>query len=131
MSEARPIAIYNDEPILVQLARLEGKLDRVNDRVLDIRSGVTGQQIDIDVLKSLTQTLQEGAAAAKETALALALALKDAKETQEATLRAETSKQNQATLQSEQSWVPYARIITIVIAVVAIATLAIQAKIFG
>jgi len=114
------------EPILVQLARLDGKLDRLGDQVVWVRNGVDNHQIDIDLLKSLTQTLQEGAAASKETAVALALALKDAKETQEATARAEITKATQVASDSDRSWVPYARMITVIVTLVAVVTLYLQ-----
>lgn len=114
--------------LIVALTRVEGKLDRIGDRVVDLRASAERHQIDIDLLKSLTQTLQEGAAASKETAVALALALKDAKETQEATARAEITKSTQVAAESDRSWVPYARALAIVLALVAIGTLYLQAR---
>jgi cobalamin biosynthesis Mg chelatase CobN len=116
------------EPILVQLARLDGKLDLINARVAEVRTSADRHQLDIDVLKSLTQTLQEGAAASKETAVALALALKDAKETQEATARAEITKSTQVANESDRSWIPYARVLAVVLALVALGSLYLQAK---
>ena len=90
----------------VQLTRMEGKLDRVVDRVSDLRGRVDKHEGEIATLKSQTQSLAEGASASKETAVALALALKDAKETQEATVRAEAAK-------SDQTWSPIARAATL------------------
>ena len=80
------------EPVVVQLTRMEGKLDRVADRVNDLRVRVDRNDTEIATLKSTTQSLTEGANASKETAVALALALKDAKDTQESTARAESAK---------------------------------------
>lgn len=110
------IGTPEDESVLVQLVRLDGKLDRITDKVVEVRINSDRNQIDIGALKSLTQTLQEGAAASKETAVALALALKDAKETQEATARAEIAKSN-------KTWSPYAKVITVIVAMVSVIAL--------
>ena len=80
------------EPVIVQLTRMEGKLDRVADRVSDLRHRVDAHDTEIGTLKSLTQSLSEGATAAEKTAIALATALKDAKETAEAAARSESVK---------------------------------------
>ena len=80
------------EPVIVQLTRMEGKLDRVGDRVNDLRGRVDVHEREIDTLKSVAQTLTEGAVAAKDTAVALATALREAKEATEATARGEANK---------------------------------------
>jgi len=117
-----------ERSLIVALTRVEGKLDRIGDKVGDLRTSADRHRIEIDLLKSLTQTLQEGAAASKETAVALALALKDAKETQEATARAEITKSTQVAAESDRSWIPYARMLAVVLALVAIATFYYQVK---
>jgi len=86
---------------------MEGVLNRIADRVNDLRGRVDQHETDIATLKSLTQSLKEGADASKETAVALALALKDAKETQEATARAEVAK-------SDQSWQPVTKVFAVI-----------------
>lgn len=84
------------ESVLVQLTRMEGKLDRVADRVDDLRQRVDVHDGDITTLKSTTQRLDEQATAEQAKAVALAAALKEA----EATRRQK----------SEQSWTPWQRI---------------------
>ena len=76
----------------VQLARMEGVLNLVADRVSGLITRVDRHEGEIGTLKSQTQTLALEAKASKDTAEALALALKDAKEAVEATSRAEAAK---------------------------------------
>ena len=76
----------------VQLARMEGVLNLVADRVSGLITRVDRHESEISILKSQTQTLALEAKASKDTAEALALALKDAKEAVEATSRAEAAK---------------------------------------
>jgi len=64
----------------VQLARMEGVLNLVADRVSGLITRVDRHEGEIGTLKSLTQSLKEGAKASTEKAEALALALKEAKE---------------------------------------------------
>jgi len=80
------------ESMPVQLTRMEGILNRVADRVSDLRVRVGQHDTDIGNLKSLTQSLKEGAIASTEKAEALALALKEAKEAVEATALQESNK---------------------------------------
>ena len=94
------------EPTPVQLTRMEGVLNLVLERVVNVNSRVdkhereiTENRDDINMLKSLTQTLQEGADADKKTAVALALALKEADETRRT--------------KSEQSWSPVTRLFAV------------------
>lgn len=104
------------ESLPVQLTRMEGVLNRIADRVSDLRGRVDQHETEIATLKSLTQSLKEGAEASKETAVALALALKDAKETQEATARAERVKDDTA-------WSPASKLIAsigVIVSVVAV-----------
>ena len=110
----------SDEPVIIQLTRMEGKLDRVGDRVSDLRHRVDAHDGEIGSLKSLTQSLSEGATAAEKTALALAVALKDAKETAEAAARAETAKAAavaaETAARSALGWSPITRVFAVVAA---------------
>ena len=108
-------AEHPGESVLVQLTRMEGKLDRVADRVDDLRARVDSHDNDITGLKSSTQRLDEQATAEQAKAVALAAALKEA----EATRRQK----------SEQSWTPWQRIgaglgTTITVGAFAVAALA-------
>ena len=69
------------EPISLQMTRMEGVLNLVADRVSGLIFRVDRHETELAELKSLTQTLREGADADKKTAVALALALKEADET--------------------------------------------------
>jgi hypothetical protein len=95
-----------EEPTPVQLTRMEGVLNLVLERVVNVNGRVdkhereiTENRDDIAQLKSLTQTLKEGADADKKTAVALALALKEADETRRT--------------KSESTWSPITRLFAI------------------
>jgi hypothetical protein len=86
MNTPKPL-IRTEEPTPVQLTRMEGVLNLVAERVVNLATRVDGhdhelkgQAADIAALKSETQTLREQAEADKATAVALALALKEADE---------------------------------------------------
>jgi len=89
-----PIAI--DPPTAentpVQLARMEGVLNLVADRVSGLNTRVDRHESDIGNLKSRTQRLEDGAKASTEKAEALALALKEAKDAVDATSLQESQK---------------------------------------
>lgn len=92
------------ESVMVQLAKVDGKLDLLSYQMIDAKASnaaleksMAGLQKAVDVLESITQTLSEGAEASKETAKALALALKEADETR---------RQKDTT-----QWTPFARTI--------------------
>lgn len=112
------------ESSAVQLTRMEGKLDRVADRVNDLRGRVDRHETEIGDLKSLTQTLKEGAKASADKAEALALALKEAKEAVDATALQEANKA--ATVAREKTdrdalgWSPIARLFAVFAAVLAV-----------
>ena len=102
----QPNLIRTEEPTPVQLTRMEGVLNLVLERVVNVNARVDKHEReivehrdDINELKSLTQTLQEGADADKKTAVALALALKEADETRRT--------------KSEQSWSPITRLFAV------------------
>ncbi len=96
-----------EEPTAVQLTRMEGVLNVVAERVTNLGSRVDSHEreiasvkLDVSELKSQTQTLKEGADADKKTAVALALALKEADETRRT--------------KSEQTWTPFQRGVVLV-----------------
>ena len=105
------------EPVIVQLTRMEGKLDRVGDRVNDLRGRVDVHEREIDALKSTAQTLTEGAVSSKETAVLLAQTLKDAKEATEAQARNEASKEAASTRERAAKdalgWSPIAKLLAL------------------
>ena len=72
------------EAVPIQLTRMEGKFDLVIQRLDDLVPRVTRVEIDVADLKSTTQRLDLEAVARDQKAVALAIALKDAKEAQEA-----------------------------------------------
>jgi len=100
------------EFLTVQLTRMEGVLNGVADKVSDLRTEVMAHRADISELKSATQTLREGFAAAEAKAVALAAALKDA----------EAERRNK----SDQTWSPFAKAMTVIAVLVALGSLYIQ-----
>lgn len=68
----------------VQLTRMEGKFDLVIQRLDDLIPRVTRVESQVVELQNTTQRLDLEATARDQKAIALALALKEAKETQEA-----------------------------------------------
>ena len=101
----------------VQLARMEGVLNLVADRVSGLITRVDRHEGEIGTLKSLTQSLKEGAKADREKAEALALALKEAKEAVEATALQEASKADAAAREqaskSALGWNPVTRVFAV------------------
>ena len=94
------------EPLPVQLTRMEGVLNLIAERGINTDRRVDGHaseigsmKVSISNLQSETQTLREGADADKKTAVALALALKEADETRRT--------------KSEQSWSPITRLFAV------------------
>ena len=114
----QPTPEHPPESVGIQLTRMEGKLDRVADRVADLRHRVDAHADEIGDLKSKTQSLAEGATAAEKTALALAVALKDAKEATEATARLEADKfavaEREAATKAALGWSPITRVFAVV-----------------
>ena len=76
----------------VQLARMEGVLNLVADRVSGVITRVDRHESDIGNLISRTQRLEDGAKASTEKAEALALALREAKDAVDATALQEANK---------------------------------------
>ncbi len=100
------------EAVPVVLARMEGKLDRVQDRVTDLVPRVKELEDRTKDLEDITLSLSKDAAAEEAKKIALALALKEADET----------RRNQ----SEQTWTPVQRAMVILGGVVGAVALAIQ-----
>lgn len=108
--------IRPEEPTPVQLTRMEGILNLVAERVSNLGGRVDTHdrefdsvKADISGLQSLTQTLREGADADKKTAVALALALKEADETRRT--------------KSEASWSPITKVFAVLAAVGVLVTI--------
>jgi len=91
---------------------MEGKLDRVNDRVDDLIPRVAGIEARLTAQEILTLSLSKDAEAEEAKKIALALALKEADET----------RRNQ----SEQTWTPIQRFMAILASIGGAAALAIQ-----
>ena len=101
-----------NQQVPVQLARMEGTLNLVADRIAGVTSRVDRHEIDIDALKSSTQSLKESARAEAVKAIALAAALKEADEARRQ--------------KSEQVWSPFAKVAIALASVVSALTIAIQ-----
>lgn len=99
------------ESVPVVLARMEGKLDRVNDRVDDLIPRVSGIEARLTAQEILTLSLSKDAEAEEAKKIALALALKEADET----------RRNQ----SEQTWTPVQRFMAVLASVIGAVSLAI------
>jgi hypothetical protein len=108
MSEEPRVA----EAVPVMLARMEGKLDRVQDRVDELVPRVSKIEARLTAQEILTLGLSKDAEAEEAKKIALALALKEADET----------RRNQ----SEQTWTPVQRAVMILGGVVSAAALTIQ-----
>lgn len=72
------------ESVPIQLTRMEGKFDLVIQRLDDLVPRVTRVEGSVTELEKITQRLDLEAVARDQKAVALAVALKDAKEAQEA-----------------------------------------------
>lgn len=100
------------EAVPVVLARMEGKLDRVQDRIMDLVPRVGKLEERADALENVTLILTKNAEAEEAKKIALALALKEADET----------RRNQ----SEQTWTPIQRFMAILASIIGAVALAIQ-----
>ncbi|MDQ5862610.1 MAG: hypothetical protein M3536_10160 [Actinomycetota bacterium] len=109
MSEDTPPRTAESVPVV--LARMEGKLDRVQDRVMELIPRVGKIEDRLKTQEDLTLTLTKNAEAEEAKKIALALALKEADET----------RRNQ----SEQSWTPIQRFMAILACIVGAVSLAI------
>jgi hypothetical protein len=99
------------ESIPVVLARMEGKIDLVQYRVIDLLPRVSRLEDRTSALEDQTLVLSKNAEAEEAKKIALALALKEADET----------RRNQ----SEQSWTPIQRFMAVLASIVGAVSLAI------
>ena len=100
------------ESVPVVLARMEGKLDNLKERVTELGPRITRLEDRMKIQEDLTLTLSKDAEAEKAKAEALAFALKEADET----------RRNQ----SEQSWTPIQRFMALLSGVGVATALSIQ-----
>lgn len=100
------------ESVPVVLARMEGKLDNLRERVTELGPRVGRLEERTKVLEDVTLSLSMRADAEEQKKIALALALKEADET----------RRNQ----SEQTWTPVQRAMVVLGGVVGAAALTIQ-----
>lgn len=95
----------------VQLTRIEGTVNLIAYQMTEVRSRVDSHEAQLAALTSTTQSLKEGAMASKETAVALALALKDAKDQAEATARQEVAKEQARNALVDRVWLTPTRML--------------------
>jgi peptidoglycan hydrolase CwlO-like protein len=100
------------ESVPVVLARMEGKLDNLREKVMELVPRVSRLEDRTKALEDVTLGLSKDAAAEAKEKVALAKALKEAEEARRA--------------QSEQSWTPVQRFFAVVGAVGVIVALIIQ-----
>jgi len=98
--------IRGEETTTVQLTRMEGKLDLVNYQMGNHANRLSVLETGMGEQKSQTQRLSEQAAARDATAVALALALKEADETRRT--------------KTEQAWTPANRLFAAIAAIAAV-----------
>jgi len=103
---------HNAESTTVQLTRMEGKFDLVLERTVNLIARMDRVEERVTTQEATVLRLDLDANARDKTAIALALALKEAEET----------RRNK----SEQTWSPFAKTITAILVVVALASLYIQ-----
>ena len=95
----------------VQLTRMEGVLNLVLERTTNLAVRMEKVEVRASDLEAVTQRLDLDATARDKTAVALALALKDA----------EIERRNK----TETTWSPFAKVITVMVALAGIASVAI------
>lgn len=100
------------EAVPVVLARIEGKFDRLQDRVMDLTPRMEKVEDRAKALEDITLTLTKNAEAEEAKKIALALALKEADET----------RRNQ----SERSWTPIQRFMAVLGSLGVVVALVIQ-----
>jgi len=103
------------EMVAVTLARMEGTLNNVNDRLGGVIVRVDRHETVLGELQLSVQRLDLNATSSAATVIATASALKDAKEAQEATSRAEVAK-------TEQAWSPITRLFAVLAAIGTVAS---------
>ena len=95
----------------VQLTRMEGVLNLVAERTTNLAVRMEKVEVRTGDLEATTQRLDLDATARDKTAVALALALKDA----------EIERRNK----TETTWSPFAKVITVMVALAGIASVVI------
>lgn len=108
MTELPPPRVTADEAMPVQLARMEGTLNLVAERIGNLTTTVDGHTRDIAALQLTTQALAQAQAA--DTAKTVVL-----READEVRRR-----------QAESSWSPISKVLALILTLVAVATLVIQ-----
>jgi len=101
------------ESVPVTLARMEGNINLILFQVTQVASRVDHVEVVLEshanrlgTLEKGQQGLSDGMIARDRTAIEKAQALKDAKDAQEATARAESAK-------SDQTWSPFAKMFAV------------------
>lgn len=107
-----PVDMTTAASVPVQLARMEGTLNLVADRIHGLSSRVEKVESDVGDLKARTQSLSESAESARVTAAEVAAALGRAEDERDAKAR--------------RAWSPFAKAITLGLAVVSVSQLVIQ-----
>jgi peptidoglycan hydrolase CwlO-like protein len=90
------------ESMAVTLTRMEGKLDRVDEKVTDLKAEVGQHRVDIATLKADQQQIKSDLRGAEETRLATLAAVKEAEVERLAAANAQA-------LTSAQRWTPWQR----------------------
>lgn len=122
-----PIELREVELIPVQLTRMEGVLNLVLERTTNLTSRMDRVEGRTSSLEAVAQRLDLEATARDRTAIALALAVKEAKEAIEATAR--TKQNDAATAEREQvdkaalGWSPITKLFAVLAAVLIVVNL--------
>jgi len=115
------------ELIPVQLTRMEGVLNLVLERTTNLTSRMDRVEGRTSSLEAVAQRLDLEATARDKTAIALALAVKEAKEAIEATGRAEAGKAEKAdrerTDKEALGWSPITKLFAVLAAVLIVVNL--------
>jgi len=112
---------HSAESTPVQLTRMEGILNVVLERTSTLTRRMDDAEERCRQLETVTQRLDLDALARDKTAVALALALKEAKEAVEATARLKGA-------EAAQTWSPFARFGAVIGSLVAIGSLYLQTR---
>lgn len=99
----------------VQLARMEGTLNLVADRIHGLSSRVDRHEDALTALRTQTTSLAASAETARVTATEVATALRTAEDGRR--------------LKAERRWSPFAKVITVVVALVSLSQIVIQFRI--
>ena len=124
---SNPLELREVELIPVQLTRMEGVLNLVLERTTNLTSRMDRVEGRTSSLEAVAQRLDLEATARDKTAIALALAVKEAKEAIEATGRAEAGKAEKAdrerTDKEALGWSPITKLFAVLAAVLIVVNL--------